>query len=112
MAFLTVGALTLQVTAFRRGADETGGSLAPTLSGALRGDPLWRRRVWTADVVAATDSDADDLYSAADGFTSLTVSGDAMGASVTCKVAVTDDQYTQTDDGWYRVLSLSLREAL
>jgi hypothetical protein len=112
MAFLTIGPLTLKASAFRRQPDETGGALVPTLSGQLRGDPLWRRRAWTAEVVCVSDSEADSLYTYADGFTSTTVGGDSLGENVSCKVSVTDDTYQAIDDEWYRVLSLSIREAL
>lgn len=111
MPFLVVGAATLRATRFRKTAGETGGTLRRTLSGQLRGDSLWSARNWEAEVVCTDDAAATAVYSAADGgFSDVAVSGDALGESVTARVAVTGDEYQVVEGGWYRVLSLLIRE--
>lgn len=99
----------LKVVAFKRLPDERGGQPKRTLRGQLRGDPLWTARAWEAQVLALTDSDADAIYTDADPFVDVAISGDLTGA-VTVRLEVTGDGHTFVRDEWHRVITLSIRE--
>lgn len=109
---LLLGGLAVRVVSFTRAADETGGGAKRTLSGRLRGGPLWTARAWRAEVYAVTDNDADAIYARASASADITVSGTAIGGSVLCRVTVTGDQYQRDGDGWSRTLSLDIRESI
>lgn len=113
MPFLTIGAAAdLRVLAFRRAPDEHDDQPHRVLDGALRGDPTWTARAWTAEVLAATDAEAAAVYAEANPFTPVACSGDVLPATVTCSVRITGDEYARHRNQWDRVLSLSLRESL
>ncbi len=108
----TLGGLILKVTDFRRLPDEQGGKKRRTVGGQLRGDSLWTARAWDASVIADTDAEAASIRTQADGVTVRSFAGDLPGATVNVKAEVTGDSYQRTPGGWFRVLTLSIREAL
>ena len=112
MAYFTLPtAGDLKVSAFKRLPNERGGQPRRTLSGELRGDPLWEVRAWEVEVVALTDGEADAIYTDADGFTDRAVSGDLTGA-ITARVDVIGDGHVMSHERgtWVRTLTLSIRE--
>lgn len=113
MPFLTLGALELKATTFERGPDETGGGAVRTLSGRLRGGPLWTARTWRGEVYCDSDAEAEAVHAAASHHAAVAVAGDALGgAAVQARVTVAGDRYARDGEGWYRLLSLEIREAL
>lgn len=99
----------LRVVAFKRLPNERGGQPKRTLSGQLRGDPLWTARAWEVGVLCLTDLEADAVYTDADPFTDRAISGDLTGA-VTARLEVTGDGHQFVRDDWRRVLTLTIRE--
>lgn len=107
LTFPTAG--DLRVVGFERLPNERGGQNRRTLSGQLRGDPLWEARAWTVEVIADTDAEAGNIYADADPFADLAITGDLTGA-ITARVEITGDGYTPVEDEWFRTLTLSIRE--
>lgn len=112
MAFLQVGTVVVRATAFERLADEAGGEARRTLSGSLRGRPLWVARRWRGEVYCDTDAQANAVRAQASHSAAVSVSGDAIGTAVMARVEVTNDRYVRDGAGWYHEISLEIREAL
>lgn len=110
MAFLTFGAITVRASRIRRLQDERGGQPRRTIGGQLRGDPLWTARAWEVDAVCINDTEANNLHGICTPFGDATVAGDAIGSTITARLDITGDEYQQHEDGWYRTLTISIRE--
>lgn len=110
--FLYSGAIVLKVNRFRRLPDERGGTLRRMLGGQLRGTAIWTARAWEADIFCETDAEANNVHGIANPFSDASFAGDGLGGTVTVRAEVTADEYAQTEEGWYRVVTLSLREQL
>jgi hypothetical protein len=53
------------------------------------------------------------VHAAASHHAAVAVAGDALGgAAVQARVTVAGDRYARDGEGWYRLLSLEIREAL
>jgi hypothetical protein len=100
----------LRVLAFKRLPDERGGSPKRTLSGSLRGDPLWTARSWEAQVLCTSDTEASAVYADADPFADRSLSGDLLGGTVIARLEVTGDGHQFYRSAWDRVLTLLIRE--
>lgn len=111
MAFLTIGGVTVKATRFQRRGDE-GPELRRTANGSLRNIGSYTARVWEGEVFCADDAEAAAVRAKCSPSASVAVTGDALGASITCRAIVTDDRWEPTGNTWYRMLSLTLRESL
>lgn len=111
MPVSTIAGTAVKFLTFSRGEDETGGKRQRTLSGQRRGDVLWTARVWQGSVYCTDDTEANALRVLADDLTARTCAGDLFPAGgVSCHVQCTGDTWERTRNGWYRVLSLTMRE--
>lgn len=113
MAFLTIGGVTARVGAFRRLEDERAGGEQRTLSGSLRGGPLWTKRAWEVESFTVSDVDAATLRAAISAYAAVNVTGDAVGGgTVSCRVRITnEDVFARSATKRTHKFSLSLREA-
>lgn len=113
MAYLTISGITVRVSSFRRLEDERSGGEVRTISGQLRGGPVWTKRAWEVDGFTVNDTDANTIRAAISAHAAVNVAGDAMGgATVPCRVRITGDEaFPRNPTTRVRKLSFSIREA-
>lgn len=112
MPALTIGSVNVKAVTFARLPDERGGGgMRRTLNGDLRGRSDWTRRAWTADLYVADGTELGTLLNAFDPDEDVNVSGDAIGSTVSARVAITGEiVYTPDRAGWYYAVPITIRE--
>lgn len=114
MAFLIVASITIPVAVggATSKALEKAGSESRSFSGSLRSTTRWTKRSWQFTTRSLTDAAAVTIETAVNGGAFVTCSGDALGGSVTCHVAVGDGPFIKTrgTSSFKRALVLTLRE--
>lgn len=112
MPALVIGGVTMKATEFKRLPNERGGGgLRRTLNGDLRGRSDWSKRAWAGSVYAADTTELNAVLAVADPDADVNVSGDAIGATVLSRVAVSGDiPYIRSAGTWYHIIPLSVRE--
>lgn len=111
MPALVIGGVTVKATDFRRLPNETGGGgLRRTVNGQLRGRSDWTKRAWAGSLLALDATELANIQAQADPDVSETVSGDAIGSSVTCRVELGDVEYIRDRATWYFSVACTLRE--
>lgn len=113
MAFLTIATVDVKVGAFARLTDERGGG-GPrrTINGELRGRSDWVKESWGGTLIALDDTERDAVLAVIDPDAAVSVSGDAIGSSISAVVEITGEiAYVRTGADWYYEIPVSVRTA-
>jgi len=114
--YLVIASLVVPIAEgqFKENEREKAGSQTRAFAGNLRSTERWNKRSWSATTALMLSADIATLKTAVQLGAQVTVSGDAMGGSVTCVVTIgeTADTSTASTDalGFMRTLALTIRE--
>jgi hypothetical protein len=111
MATLIIGGVTARVTGFQELPSERGGGgLRRTVNGQLRGRSDWVKRAWAGTLLARDSAELAALKAQMDPDVDETISGDAVGSSVTVRVQLGEIDYQKTGSGIVYRMGVTLRE--
>lgn len=112
MPFLTIAGITVPVST--GGARETEpeqiGTDSRAFAGNLRTTVRAEKRAWEITTNHMTSTAFGTLRTAVANGAQVTVGGDAIGGTVTCRVRITGATYVKVPGGHRRVVTLVLRE--
>lgn len=113
MPALQIGTLEVKATDFRILPEERGGGgLRRTVNGQLRGRSDWVKRSWSATLYAEDETELAAIQLRADPDADISVSGDLMGVTVSCRVTISGEVAAVRDGtgAVYYTVPIALRE--
>ena len=114
MAFLTIAGQTIRVAATGSNAQQPYvviGEEARAFSGALRNTVRAEKRGWKFVSALLLQSDLDTLYNNTKLGALVSCAGDAINATVTCRVVLGNMGYVKVRGGFRRQVEITLEEA-